>query len=55
MKKNVYYVTVTLTFDPKSPISIGPEPVKFGASVKLEFSLLTDVQTDRQTDTHDFV
>ena len=27
-RKNGYYVTVTLTFDPRSPISIGFEPVQ---------------------------
>ena len=64
MKKNAYYVTVTLTFDPRSPISIGSEPVLYAANFAKTTSKLvhpfgwnnvhkksghTDRQTDRQT------
>ena len=56
MKKNGYYVTVTLTFDPRSPNSIGSEPfsenrVQIDVSFQLEF-VHKKCRTDRHIHTH---
>ena len=58
-RKNGYYITVTLTFDQRSPISIWFEPlrqaaiyknrVQIGSSVRLEFC--SQAEPDRHTDT----
>ena len=58
-RKNWYYVTVTLTFDPRSPISIGFDPVRKTASKSVHLlgwnfvhkQSRTDRYTDRQTHT----
>ena len=59
-KMNWYWATVTLTFDPISPISIeSKQPfsenrVQIGASVWLEFCSQEKLDTHKHTDTHTY-
>ena len=56
MRKNGYFVTVTLTFDPRSLNSIGSEPVREATESKSvhpfdwNFFISRAGKTDRHTD-----
>ena len=59
-RKNEYYVIVTLTFNPRSPISIGFEPVQLAKTASISVHLFgwnsihkqSRTHTQRQTDRH---